>query len=300
MASAARTEQKMTHLALRREAETLASGYPALMAEAERVAAIVAQGVHGRRRPGQGETFWQYRNYHSSDSAHHIDWRRSARGDQVYVRDNEWEAANTVYFWRDGSEGMDWRSHKNLPTKKDRATVLCMAIASLLMRAGERCAVMNETDRPRSGRAGLERITRRLALSEGPIKNLDGNIPAHARVILVSDFLEDPDVWRQRLARLSGRPAKGALVHIIDPAERDFPYKGRMQMRLPGVPSLPPLMVGRAERARDEYKAKFAAHTDALAQTARRLDWPIITHGTDKPANTALTALFMAIAGEQV
>jgi len=87
---------------LRRRAEKLASGYPALQAEAERVAAVVAQGVHGRRRPGQGETFWQYRNYQPSDSANQIDWRRSARGDQVYIRENEWEAANTVYFWRDG------------------------------------------------------------------------------------------------------------------------------------------------------------------------------------------------------
>ena len=52
---------------LRRRAETLAAGYPGLLAEAERVAAVVAQGVHGRRRPGQGETFWQYRNYHPTD-----------------------------------------------------------------------------------------------------------------------------------------------------------------------------------------------------------------------------------------
>ena len=122
-----------TALTLRRRAERLAAPYPALLAEAERVAAVVAQGVHGRRRPGQGETFWQYRNYQSSDSAHHIDWRRSARGDQVYVRENEWEAANTVWFWRDGSPGMDWSSSKRHSSKKDRASVLSMALASLLM-----------------------------------------------------------------------------------------------------------------------------------------------------------------------
>lgn len=288
-----------TALELRREAEQLAGRYPALMAEAERVAAVVAQGVHGRRRPGQGETFWQYRNYHNSDSAHHIDWRRSARGDQIYVRENEWEAANTVYFWRDGSGGMDWRSADKLPTKKDRATILCMAIASLLMRAGERCAVMNESERPRSGRAGLERLTQKLAHSTGSSDNLGGAIPAHARIVIASDFLEGPDVWRARLARLSARPAKGALVHIIDPAERAFPYRGRLQLRIPGVDQLPPLLVGRAERARAQYQAKFEAHCLELGEVARRLDWPLITHATDEPANTALTALYMAIAGEQ-
>lgn len=287
----------ISSLDLRREAETLAASYPALMAEAERVAAVVAQGVHGRRRPGQGETFWQYRNYHTSDAAHHIDWRRSARGDQVYVRENEWEAANTVYFWRDGAPGMGWASSTKLPSKKDRASILCMALASLLMRAGERCAVINETERPRSGRHGLERITRRLARTDGAPENLRGDIPAHARVVIASDFLEGADVWRERLSRLSARPARGALIHIIDPAERNFPYKGRVQMRLPGNLKLPPLLVGRAERAQAEYQTKFNAHIDSIAQIARRLDWPLITHETDKSANTAMTALYMAIAG---
>ena len=288
-----------TALTLRRRAEKLSAPYPALLAEAERVAAVVAQGVHGRRRAGQGETFWQYRNYQPSDSAHHIDWRRSARGDQVYVRENEWEAANTVWFWRDGSPGMDWSSSKKHSTKKDRASVLSMALAALLMRAGERCAVMGESERPRTGRLGLERISRRLAVSEGDTKNLEADIPAHARLVIASDFLEPPEVWRQRLARLSGRPAKGVLLHLIDPAERDFPYKGRMQMKLPGLSQLPPLIVGRAERAREEYQEKFAAHMQALEDTARRLDWPVVTHQTDKPANTALTALYVAMSGKR-
>ena len=287
-------------LTLRRRAETLAAGYPALLAEAERVAAIVAQGVHGRRRPGQGETFWQYRNYQPSDTANQIDWRRSARGDQVYIRENEWEAANTVYFWRDGAAGMDWTSSKQHPTKQDRASVLTMALASLLMRAGERCAVMGETERPRAGRVGLERISRRIALSKGPSRNLDADIPAHARLVIASDFLEAPDVWRQRLARLSGRPAKGILLHIIDPAEREFPYSGRVQLRVPGLSKLEPLLIGRAERARENYQAKFTAHCEALERTASRLGWPIVRHYTDKPANAALTALYVAMAGEHL
>jgi len=287
---------------LHRQAEALAAPYPTLLAEAERVAAIVNQGVHGRRRAGQGETFWQYRNYHSADAANQIDWRRSARGDQVYVRDNEWEAANTVYFWRDGSAGMDWRSSAKLPTKQDRASVLCMAIASLLMRAGERCAVLGESEHPRSGRLGLERITRRLAASDGPPHTLDSDIPAQARLIIASDFLEGTEIWRKRLARLSGRPAKGVLVHIIDPAERAFPYRGRTRMELPkgksGLGGFEPMIIGRAERAREKYQAKFENHCETLAQIARRLDWPLIVHQTDAPANIALTALYMALASD--
>ena len=285
---------------LRRRAESLAAGYPALLAKAERVAAVVAQGVHGRRRPGQGETFWQYRNYHQSDQANHIDWRRSARGDQVYVRENEWEAANTVYFWRDGNPGMNWRSKDKFPIKQDRASVICMALASLLMRAGERCAVLNETDRPRSGRKGLERIARRIATSHGPIENLDGDIPAHARIVIASDFLEKPDIWADRLARFSARPASGILLRIIDPAEHQFPFRGRLRMEFPGLSKLSPILIGRAEKSRDEYKARFAAHSDALNSISRRLGWPLITHYTDTRPNMALTALYAAMSGESL
>jgi len=262
-------ETRTSPLALRRQAERLAAPYPTLLAEAERVAAIVAQGVHGRRRAGQGETFWQYRNYQSSDSAHHIDWRRSARSDQVYVRENEWEAANTVYIWRDGASGMDWQSQNLLPTKQDRASVLAIACAALLMRAGERCAVLGESERPRSGRLGLERIARRLALSSGARQNLQTEIPAHARLIILSDFLEGAEVWRDRLARLSGRPAKGVLVQ--------------------------PFTLGRAERAQAGYRRKFQTHCEMMAQTSRRLGWPLITHETDAPATLALTALYMSL-----
>ena len=95
---------------LRQRADRLAAGYPALLAEAERVAAMVAAGVHGRRRPGQGETFWQYRPYDVSDPANRIDWRRSARGHRVYIREQEWEAAQTVWMWRDSSPSMDFSS----------------------------------------------------------------------------------------------------------------------------------------------------------------------------------------------
>ncbi len=285
---------------LRRRSEQLAAAFPALLAEAERVAAIVAQGVHGRRRPGQGETFWQYRNYHNSDPSNRIDWRRSARGDNVFVRETEWEAANTVYIWRDGNPGMDWKSKNNFPTKQDRASVICMALASLLMRAGERCAVLGESERPRTGRVGLERISRRIALSPGPTQNLSGEIPSHARLVIASDFLEDPNIWAERLARFSARPAKGVLLRLIDPAENHFPFRGRIKMEFPGASVLAPLLIGRAEKSREDYQNRFAAHTEQLESIARRLDWPLITHQTDKSPNTALTALYAAIAGENL
>src|SRR4051794_9702897 len=126
----------------RQRAEALASRLPPLLVAAERVAATVAQGVHGRRRVGTGETFWQYRRYEPGDSAARIDWRQSAKTQPVYVRENEWEAAQSVWLWHDRSDSMNWRSTPHLPTKGDRAALLLMAVACLLVRGGERVALL--------------------------------------------------------------------------------------------------------------------------------------------------------------
>ena len=284
-------------LDLRRQAASLAAPYPALLAQAQRVAAIVAQGVHGRRRAGQGESFWQYRNYTQSDSASQIDWRRSARSDHLYVRENEWEAANTVWMWRDGSAGMNWRSSPKLPTKKDRASVLMIALGMLLMQAGERCAVFGETDKPHTGRYGIEVVSNLIATSTGQDTALNANFSPHSKIVIASDFLGlNSEDWRTRIAQLSARPASGILLHIVDPAERSFPYKGRMRLLEPGPHTKIPFLLGRAEKIRAQYTKKFTAHEASLANTARRLGWTLITHNTDQPQAQTLTALYEALA----
>ncbi|MEM7728701.1 MAG: DUF58 domain-containing protein [Pseudomonadota bacterium] len=281
---------------LRLDADRLASGYPALLAEADRVAALVAAGVHGRRRPGQGETFWQYRPYDRSDSINRIDWRRSARSDSVYVRDNEWEAANSVYLWRDGSPGMDWRSDRNLPTKRDRASILCLALSSLLMRGGERCAVLGESERPRAGRVGYERLAERLVRSDGALDLLGSKLPAHSKLLIASDFLTQPDAWGARLAQLAARPASGVILHVIDPAEESFPFKGRVEFLTPGG-WLQPFVLGRAERAREDYRRRFAAHCDRIDDMTRQLGFTLVRHRTDQPPGRTLTSLYQAFEG---
>ena len=60
-------------LPLRQRAEQLAAALPPLLVAAEQVASTVAQGVHGRRRVGQGETFWQYRRYDMGDQPQSIE-----------------------------------------------------------------------------------------------------------------------------------------------------------------------------------------------------------------------------------
>ncbi len=87
--------QAAAALSLTDRAEAAGRVLPPLLVEAERLAATVILGDHGRKRAGPGESFWQYRPYSFGDSTQRIDWHKSARSDRIYIRENEWEAANT-------------------------------------------------------------------------------------------------------------------------------------------------------------------------------------------------------------
>src|SRR6202051_4760657 len=123
------------------QARTLAASMPRLILEARRVAATVIHGLHGRRRAGPGENFWQYRRFISGEPASRVDWRRSARDDHLYVRELEWEAAHTVWIWPDRSPSMNFASPLVRETKLFRTLVAAMALAQVLVEAGERVGI---------------------------------------------------------------------------------------------------------------------------------------------------------------
>ena len=279
----------------REEAERLASALPPLLVAAETLAAATALGVHGRRKAGMGETFWQFRRYQTEDPSTAIDWRQSAKSQHLFVREREWEAAESVWFWRDGGASMEFASSGNIPSKLERASVLALALASLLVRAGERIALVGDSHPPGSGRVALTRIAH--ALTNGSKSTLppQAELKRNAALVWFSDFLESFEAIEERMRYFAKAGVKGFLVQVNDPAEEDFPYAGRVRFQSPLVPET--AIVGRAEGVRAQYRARFAAHVEAVGQLAHRLGWSFTRHRTDRSPQTALIALYGAIGG---
>ena len=277
------------------EAETLSASLPPLMVEAERLAAAVSLGVHGRRKAGMGESFWQFRHYRAEDPSIAIDWRQSGKSQHLYVREREWEAAQSVWFWRDGSAGMRFKSQGT--SKIDRATVLTLALASLLIRGGERVALVGEGHGPAASRIALRRIAHALVDLQPADVALppDAPVTRNAHFVWASDFLTPVEDIERTLRRLTKSTASGHLVHIIDPAEEDFPYTGRT--RFESVEGKLNETLGRAESVASAYRARFKAHSETVAQMARKIGWNYLAHRTDKPAQMALVALFADLSG---
>lgn len=283
-------------------AEDLALRLPPLLVAAERVAATVAQGVHGRRRVGTGETFWQFRRYMEGDSVHAIDWRQSGKSRHVFVRETEWEAAQTVWLWRDASASMGWRSDATLPTKRERADLLLLAAAVLLIRGGERTAILGSGIAPSAARSITPRLALHLAGEAADIAD-DGlprpePLPRHAQLVLIGDLLSPLEEVRQTVAAFSGRGLRGHLVQVLDPAEETLPFAGRVEFQ--GLEGESRLLVPRVEGVRDAYLERLAAQKAGLADLARAAGWTYTLHRTDRPPQTALLSLWGALARETV
>src|ERR1041385_1404672 len=257
-------------------AEHLASRLPPLLVAAERVATTVAQGVHGRRRVGQGETFWQFRQYQPGDAASRIDWRKSAKSQRLYVRETEWEAAQSVWLWRDASASMDYSSAAYIagapwPTKKDRAELILVALASLLVRGGERLTLLGSGVGPMSGRVALSRLVQLVEHESAPAiaKALPvfEPLPRAGQLVLIGDFLAPLEAVHAAVAQFAGAGLKGHLLQIVDPAEEELPFAGRV--RFEGVEQREELVISRVETVREEYRQRFQRHRDGLAAIAR-------------------------------
>lgn len=282
-------------------AEDFSAFLPPLLLAAERVAATVAQGVHGRRRVGAGDSFWQFRRYSPGDPISRIDWRQTAKRAHPFLRENEWEAAESVWLWRDPSPSMAWGSALALERKDARADLLLLAAASLLLRGGERVALMGAPERPSSGRHVLARMAERLARQrdESSAASLPPMqpLPRHSQVVLFGDFLYAPHEIAERLRFIADQGVKGCVVRIIDPEEDDFPYRGRTQFL--GLEGETPMLASRAESLSDDWKQHFAAHKAEVAAICGRIGWHHVVHRTDRPPEALLLALYLALAGDQ-
>jgi len=284
---------------IRRDAEKAAAALPAIQVAAERVAATIMQGVHGRRRVGQGDTFWQFRPYQQGDTVQRIDWRQTARRTQAFIRENEWEIAQSVWIWLDRSPSMDFKSNRDLPVKSWRAAVLTLALGSLLVQAGERIALMGTDMPPISNRPALDRmadILGRPPAAEAEALPPSADLPRYAHIVIISDFLSPPEEIEKSIRWYATQGIRGHLLQIFDPAEQTLPFSGRI--RFDGLEGEGSLMIGRVETVRSEFNKLMANHRAAVASIAQASGWSCTNHGTDHPPETALLALFNAI-GEQ-
>ena len=257
---------------IRRDAVTLSARLPSLIIAARRVAQTVRHGVHGRRRAGSGETFWQFRPFLSGEPSSRVDWRRSAREERAFVREREWEAAHTVW------------------------------IADLCVRGGERAGLLGLT-RPLATPGVVERFAEAIATDErlrgASQAPLPPALPAATRsmVLMLGDFLSEPEDVARAIQAVSAEGAIGELVMIVDPIEETYPFSGNTEFLDPAGALT--VLTPRAQNLRDAYLARLAAHRETIRAICARSGWGMSIHRTDASPAEILLALRMRLSAPE-
>ena len=287
-------------LALRATSEAEAAALPALLAKAEHLAGAVLLGAHGRRRAGAGDDFWQYRPAQIGDSRRAIDHRRSAMGDTEFVREREWQIAQSVMLWVDQGASMRFTSTDALPEKIERARVLALAIAILLNRGGERVGLTGTSLPPRAGRPQIMSLAALFCRDD----EADYSPPEHramiphARAVFISDFMGDIAGVRTALTKAADRGVRGVLCHVLDPSEEAFPFSGRTIFEsMGGTLSHETL---NANDLRDRYLARLAERKAELQSLCALTGWHYGVHHTDSTAQAGLLWLYGALDARAV
>ena len=284
-----------TPFTLRADAEDQASRLPALLARAEHLAGAVLLGAHGRRRAGVGDDFWQYRPAQMGDSRRMIDHRRSAMGDQEFVREREWQIAQSVMLWVDQGASMRFSSEKSLPQKADRARLLGLALAIMLLRGGERVGLTGTALPPRRGNPQVLRLAEMFCQDD----ETDYSPPEHramiphARAVFISDFMGDLDGVQTALTKAADRGVRGVLYHVLDPSEELFPFTGRTIFESVGGTLRHETL--KANDLKDRYLERLAARKAELQRLCALTGWQYGLHHTDHSAQSALLWLYGAL-----
>ena len=285
-------------------AKALSAGLPILLVRARHVAFAVLAGGHGRRRAGNGDGFWQFRQYQPNESAGLIDWRRSASGSELLVREREWESPQTVWLFRDRSASMDWPNDSaGVERKSDRADLLLLALAVLMGRADERVGLLDTPDQPGRGAAALTRLALGLqeGLGQGRLAPLSyprtvhlHRIKPHSHLVWISDFLDPPADLRHALSFLARRSVSVTLMQLLAEPEEQFSFFGRI--RFLDVESSRAIQVQDAAQLQINYQTRLAALRNNLARIADLFGFSCLYHRCHDPAALGLAQLYRALA----
>ena len=277
-------------MGLEAQARQLSSTYPQLLIAASRVAQSLMPGLHGRKRAGFGGDFWQFRPFSQGDNASRIDWRKSARSDEIFLREREWSAPNRLMFWVDQGPSMNWKSNLAEVNKRDRANLLAMSLAILSATAGEFTGLLDDEAKPRHSNHHLSHMAHRLETHQGhALKNIKPP-QGHACCILFSDFLEPFGEISQQLKNLSQTNHQIHLIEIADPAEESLPWQGHVQFQ--SLHQDARIEFSAVEDIRTAYSEARTQHRAKLADLARNLGLHHRLHRTDEAPNKILLSLY--------
>ncbi len=277
---------------LREHAEQATSALPDLIIHAEKLADSILHGEHARRKAGAGEKFWQYREYTPGDRPQDIDWRQSAKTDTVFIKQKEWQITRKSYFWCNTSASMDFKSKNITFSKRDYARILTLSLAILLQKNKEQLGLYGQIQTGRSekmietiGYALFEQNNQELP------KSNSNALPKDAHFIGISDFLSPFEEIETTVNQIAQSTENATLIQILDPAEYDLPYEGRIEFSDNKKQNRN--LINHVPTIRADYKKRIEEHCKQVEQLCSQKGWVFIQCITNQSPVESLQNIYM-------
>lgn len=276
----------MAFLNLRPRAEQTAQNIPDLKRLAVQTAFHILHGQNPQRRSGSGDTFWQFREYSTGDMPRDIDWRQSAKTERIYIRQKEQHTAQSCLFWLKQNADMAFQSEGVPYSKKDNGAVLALSLALLHSRMGEMIGFAGR-QRPGHSEKTLGELEQLLMQEKQDALPASLEIPKHSAFYAISDFLEPPEEIESAFAPLAARTRSGWFIHVLDPAELELPYQGRIIFE--DTNGANRHLVNNAVDIRADYQQRVDDHVKTVQALCTKWGWHYILHVSGRPfEDTAL------------
>jgi uncharacterized protein (DUF58 family) len=254
-------------------------------------------GQHRSLRRGSSVDFAQHRSYQPGDDLRRIDWRVYGRTDRFYVKEYEADTNASVLFALDASGSMDYGS--GAATKYEYGRFLVASLAWLSQHQGDRVGLATfaadvvEVVPPstRHLQLLLHTLARSRATGAGRLSAAVDRL-AHLTtragiVVLVTDCYEQPDDLGRAVDALRIRGHDVILFHLVDSAERDFPFAAATTFEDAESGIRLPL---RPDELRDRYLAHARSHHEVLTRRLAASGADYVRVYTDQPLDRALHA----------
>ncbi len=262
-------------------------------------------GLHRSPYHGFSVEFAEHREYVPGDDLRHVDWKVYGKSDRYYLKQFEEETNFACWLLLDASESMAYRSPQAAMSKLEYAKHIAAALAWLVIQQQDAAGLVtfgstvNEFVPPSSQPSHLKQVLHLLEQCEatgetalGPVLNdLAERARRRGLVILLSDLFDDPSSLLAGLKHFRHRRHDVSLLHIIDPAEQDFPFDEPTLFK--GL-ELPQEAMTEPRSIRDAYRQEFQSFQTIVQRETRELNMDYVLLRTDQPLDEALRAFLQS------
>lgn len=259
----------------------------------KRVSTVYA-GNRPSTRSGHGIDTIGFREYDSSDALKDIDWKAYARTEKLYVRQFEEEKTLTTHILLDASKSMDYPEKGT--SKFEYSAMLAAGFAYMVTKYNDRFAISTFTEeidinKPSRGRKNLMRAIDRLSglelsgktsIGEAVIK-YSREIKSRSLVILISDFMQEPEAIETALHRLSDHDL--IVIQVLDPTEKVLPLKGNS--KLVDLETGEDIRTYISDNFKERYTKKLDDHSARIKKTCMKVGAEFYIFTTDTPVFSA-------------